>query len=312
MTFAARLLSATIGRAAPRYRTLGEWAETYRQIIDSKPIEDKTKINRCCTLAHVLSGLGEGRIISAVKPHDISRLVMSISKAHPPLAKRVLIEAKDFFNEAVNYAWLDRSPAQAIKAPLVRVQRNRLTLDQWWSILRYSLEHMPPWVPRMLAIALVTGQRRSDLVKMRFSDVWGGYLHVEQAKTGARLALPLALRLDAIDLTLEQIIDDCRGYAVGVEFMLRKHNGQQLGDASLSARFEMAREHAGIECVKGLPASLHECRSLSERLYRAQGVNTMVLLGHKHQAMTDMYNDDRGLTRGEWKRLSLVSAVAAQ
>jgi len=56
----------------------------------------------------------------------------------------------------------------------------------------------------------------------------------------------------------------------------------------------------------GLPASLHECRSLSERLYRTQGVNTMILLGHKHQAMTDLYNDDRGLTAGQWKTLSIA------
>lgn len=31
----------------------------------------------------------------------------------------------------------------------------------------------------------------------------------------------------------------------------------------------------------------------------------MTLLGHKHQAMTDLYNDDRGLTRGVWKVLSI-------
>jgi hypothetical protein len=29
----------------------------------------------------------------------------------------------------------------------------------------------------------------------------------------------------------------------------------------------------------------------------------MVLLGHKHQSMTDVYNDDRGLSQGEWKKL---------
>ena len=31
----------------------------------------------------------------------------------------------------------------------------------------------------------------------------------------------------------------------------------------------------------------------------------MVLLGHKHQAMTDVYNDDRGLSKGQWKTLTL-------
>lgn len=303
MAFAARFLSLTIGRAVPRYRSLEQWAVIYRKIIEGKPVEEKTKANRRSTLAHILAGLGGDRIISAVRPHEISGLVMGIYKEHPQLAKRVLIETKDFFNEAVNYAWLDRSPAVSIKAPHVRVLRHRLTIAQWWKILRHTIDHQPPWVSRMLALVLVTGQRRSDLCKMRFSDVWDGHLHVEQEKTGSRLALPLVLRLNAIDLTLGQIIDDCHGYAVPGEHMLRKHNGKPLVLASLSARFEEAREAA--LAAADHPPSLHECRSLSERLYRAQGINTMILLGHKHQSMTDLYNDDRGLTHGHWKTLQI-------
>lgn len=305
MSFAARLLSATIGRAVSRYRTIGEWAETYRKIIDGKPVEEKTKVNRRSTLLHILNGLGRDRIISTVKPHDVSGLVMGIYKAHPQLAKRVLIEAKDFFNEAVSYAWLLRSPAASIKAPRVRVLRERLTLEQWKKIYAWSVENQPPWVSRMLVLALVTGQRRSDLENMQFGGVWDRHLHVVQAKTGTRLAIPLELRLEAIDVSVEGAIESCRNYAVGEIFLLRKHNGLPLGMASLSARFEEAREGALPVFASGHPPSLHECRSLSERMYRKQGINTMVLLGHRHQSMTDMYNDDRGLTDGEWKTLVL-------
>lgn len=305
MTFAARLLSATIGRAVSRFRTIGEWAETYRKIIDGKPVEEKTKVNRRSTLLHILNGLGRDRIISAVKPHEVSGLVMGIYKAHPQLAKRVLIEAKDFFNEAVNYAWLLRSPAASIKAPRVRVLRERLTLEQWQKIYAWSAANQPPWVSRMLVLALVTGQRRSDLEGMLFKDAWDNHLHVIQAKTGARLAIPLKLRLEAIDISVDEAIEACRNYAIGDVYLLRKHNGQLLGMASLSARFEEAREAALPAFESGHPPSLHECRSLSERLYRKQGINTMVLLGHRHQSMTDMYNDDRGLTDGEWKTLVL-------
>ena len=54
--------------------------------------------------------------------------------------------------------------------------------------------------------------------------------------------------------------------------------------------------------------SLHEVRSLSARLYHEQGVDVQTLLGHKHAEMTDVYKDDRGLSRHEWKRV----AVSAQ
>lgn len=293
-----------MGRVFPKYRTLNEWAETYRKVIDARPITCKTKANRNSSLTHILNGLGD-RIISSIKPHEVDSLVLGMHSSRPQSAKRLLIESRDCFNEAMNYGWIDRNPAVSVKIPVVRVQRKRLTLEQWWAILGYSIKSMPPWVPRLLAMALVTGQRRSDLCKMRFSDVWDGHLHIEQTKTGARLAIPLGIKLAAVDLTLEQIIDDCRTYYIaGDGFMLRKHNGKQLCEASLSAQFEVAREHALSDLGKH-PPSLHECRSLSERLYRAQGINTMILLGHKHQAMTDMYNDDRGLTRGEWKTLTL-------
>ena len=306
MSIATRLLASTVGRVSPKYRTINEWSLTYRKIIAAKPISDKTKANRNSSLSHILASFGH-RTISGVKPHEIAAMVLETHAVHPQKAKRVLIETRDVFNEAMNYGWIDRNPAIGVKAPQVRVKRQRLTLAQWWKILRYAIEHQPPWVARMLALALLTGQRRSDLGKMRLDDdVWEGHLHIEQAKTGTRLALPLALRLNVIDLTLEQVIDDCSGYytAGAGGFLLRKHNGKQLGLASLSARFEAAREGA-LGDVGENPPSLHECRSLSERLYRAQGINTMTLLGHKHQSMTDMYNDDRGLTRGEWKTLAL-------
>lgn len=118
----------------------------------------------------------------------------------------------------------------------------------------------------------------------------------------------MALRLDPLGITLGEAIEDCKTYATGTEYLLRKHNGKQLVDASLSARFEEARDGSLPVFTEGLPPSLHECRSLSERLYRAQGIDTMVLLGHKSQKMTDMYHDDRGLTRGEWKTLSVSPA----
>jgi integrase len=305
MSLITRLLASTIGRVAPRYRTVNEWAVTYRKIIAAKSIADKTKSNRTSSLAHILANLGE-RIVSDVKPHEISELILETHANHPQKAKRILIEVRDMFNEAMAYGWIDRNPAISIKAPIVRVRRKRLTLDQWWQILRYAIENMPPWVPRMMALALATGQRRSDLCKMKLSDVWDDHLHVEQAKTGERVAIPLALRLDVIGLTVGQIIEDCLSYSTpgNDRLLIRKNNGKALGVASLSARFEEAREGALGDLGKN-PPSLHECRSLSERLYRKQGINTMVLLGHKHQSMTDVYNDDRGLTRGEWKTLSL-------
>jgi len=298
------ILSFVLGRLVPRYRTVNEWAVIYRQLVDARPISAKTKANRQGALGHVLNYMG-GRAVSSVRPHEVAAMVHDIAKTHPQTAKRVLFEVADLFNECMNYGWIDRNPAAGVKAPPCRVQRKRLTLRNWQDLKAHAEENMPPWVAHMMTLALITGQRRSDLVKMQHDDVWDGHLHIEQAKTGTRLALPLELKLDVLGLTLAQAIAQCKSTDVTSRYLLHKHSGERLADASLSARFEEARK-AVLPSSGGIPASLHECRSLSERLYRAQGINTMTLLGHKHQAMTDLYNDDRGLTKGNWKTLLLA------
>ncbi|MBT0961676.1 tyrosine-type recombinase/integrase [Denitromonas iodatirespirans] len=300
----SRLLAATLGRLAPRYRTLNQWAEVYKQILAARPISDKTRANRRCAQARVFSEFGD-RTISSIRPHEVGAMILRLHARYPQAAKRTLFEARDIFDEAIHYGWLDRNPAGPIKAPRVRVRRRRLSLDQWQQIHGYAAANLPPWVSRMMVLALVTGQRRSDLVAMRFDHIWDGRLHVEQVKTGTRIALPLQLRLDAIGVSLEDAVDDCRAYAAGDGHLLRKHNGRPPGLASLSSRFEESREAVMQHHDDGLPPSLHECRSLAERLYRAQGIDTRILLGHKHQSMTDLYHDDRGLTAASWQLVHL-------
>lgn len=116
MTFGTRLLANTIGRVSPKYRTMNEWAVTYRKVIAAKPISEKTKANRASSLSHILSHFGD-RIISGIKPHEIAAMVLDTYASHPQKAKRVLIEARDAFNEALNYGWIDRNPALSVKAP---------------------------------------------------------------------------------------------------------------------------------------------------------------------------------------------------
>ncbi|HCT5580466.1 TPA: integrase, partial [Klebsiella pneumoniae] len=70
--------------------------------------------------------------------------------------------------------------------------------------------------------------------------------------------------------------------------------GAQVKARTLTMNFSKARDCANIEWGEGTPATFHEQRSLSERLYKAQGINTKDLLGHKTQQQTDLYHDDRG------------------
>jgi hypothetical protein len=59
-------------------------------------------------------------------------------------------------------------------------------------------------------IGLLTGQRREDVTRMKFSAIKDGRLFVTQSKTGHKLAMPLDLELKELGMSLELIVDECR------------------------------------------------------------------------------------------------------
>ena len=70
----SRLLSATLGRIMPRYRTFADWLVIYRQIIEARPLQPKTLANRYSSLRY-LSEAFATRAISAIRPHEIALLL---------------------------------------------------------------------------------------------------------------------------------------------------------------------------------------------------------------------------------------------
>ena len=299
-------ISSLVGRVVPRYRTLGEWLETYDKILSTKPITAHTLTNRRAHIKRVHAALG-ARQIGSIRPHEVAGMIAEAAATHPHTAKRMLIEAREIFHQAICYGWIERNPAEAIKAPRVKVARVRLILEEWRLIHAWAELHSPPWVSKMLLLGLVTGQRRSDLLKMQFADVWDDHLHITQQKTGAKIALPLAFRLEAVGVSIGEAIDACRSYYTKPSpLLIRKHNGAGLCKASASWRFQQARKGAlGVHAGAGSASTLHEIRSLTARLAVDEGVDTQTLLGHSKATMTALYENARGRDADAWKVLSI-------
>jgi len=70
--------------------------------------------------------------------------------------------------------------------------------------------------------------------------------------------------------------------------------GAQVKSNTITMNFSKARYKAEIVWGDGMPATFHEQRSLAERLYEVQGIDTQKLLGHKSLNQTARYHDDRG------------------
>lgn len=219
------------GHLPPRYRTLSDWAAQYSVEQAALPLKSKTIAARELEITRILKLLGPETRIGAVRPSHIAQAQRSLYAHSPCMAAHWLVEVRRYFDAAVVEGWIDSNPASPVRALPAPVSRARLSLDKWRAVYGYARHHQVAWVQHMLVLALVSGQRRADLQKMRFADVRDQHLFVVQQKTGARIALPLALRLDAIDVSLGEAIEACRDYAPPGEPL---HCG-----ASLSTRFAM-------------------------------------------------------------------------
>ncbi len=187
-------------------------------------------------------------------------------------------------------------------------KRARLSVDQWRAV-REAANGLEPWAGLSMDLAMVTGQRLSDIADMEFkpsetATAWveDGSLWVIQHKRGNKVCIPLTLRLDALGLELGEVVARCRDMVVSRHLLhVRRNNGTSrrgdpVGAHALSTEFAKARKLSGIVWPEGkTPPTFHEQRSLAAREYTAQGnVDVQALLGHRDAATTAIYGDARG------------------
>lgn len=202
--------------------------------------------------------------------------------------------------------WMEGNPAEVTRRPSVQVQRQRLTLDAFLAIYEQAPQ-VAEWLQRAMMLALVSAQDRSTVCAMQRSQLatMGGQkvIVVDRQKTrdtNEPFAIPLALRLDVVGVSLESLLKaDLRSpfYVFHARPWGNAPVGSQVFPDRVSKAFTEARKLAKIpDETDGKQApTFHEIRSLSKRLYDKQGgVDTKALLGHASQKTADLYGKVRG------------------
>ncbi|EMM7533001.1 MULTISPECIES: site-specific integrase [Citrobacter] len=306
-------ISDRIATSKGKAITTSTWLDRYQAIQDDRLKSGDIRLNTYKQKAKPVSLLRERagmKLISTVDVRDIAQLLEEyISAGQPRMAQVVRSVLIDVFKEAQHYGEVPPgyNPALATKQPRRKITRQRLSLEEWQKIFDIA-DTSHRYMGNAMLLALVTGQRLGDISKMKFSDIWDDHLHVIQEKTGSKIAIPLSLHLNAINWSLRDVVARCRDYAVSpylVHFFRttsQAERGAQVKSNTLTMNFSKARDLAGIDWGDGSPATFHEQRSLSERLYKEQGLDTQKLLSHKTQQQTDRYHDDRG--KG-WSKVAL-------
>lgn len=192
------------------------------------------------------------------------------------MAKQIRSTLSNAFDEAIASGLAERNPVSTTKPPKIKIQRSRLTIEQF----QHAMSSANCQYGSMFALALLTGQRIGDIVNMKWSDIRNEKLFIEQSKTGAKIAIPLSLRLDAIKLSIHDVLQQL------------KNDSETICNTSVQS----LRKHFAEAMPKlDKPPTFHEIRSLSARLYEEEKSAEFAkkILGHKSMVMTDKYLDSR-------------------
>lgn len=123
-------------------------------------------------------------------------------------------------------------------------------------------------------IALLTGQRPADVLKMQCDDIRDGALFVAQNKTGAKRAIDIIGELAAV---IERITG--RPRVRPSSYLIQDDNGRPLGMLAMRGRCDKARKTAGVA---------FQFRDIRAKTASDTGDlgHSQKLLGHKNRDMT--------------------------
>lgn len=261
-------------------------------------------VNTLRTYRHSLSRCAEwdNLPLSSINLRMTSKLLESIPASVSVETRSLLIQ---IFDLAISKGLITDNPAaQTIKRHRIK-QRKRHTLEGLTMIRDAS----PQWLKNAIDLAMLTTQRRIDIINMKWSDIQGGYLHVAQEKTTDDPEDEFELLEGAgyvrikVNDELQKVLDRCRDNVLSPFIIHRvpkgktKNKGQtkehwtQLEAQYVSRAFLIASQKSGAYpelSGRQLP-SFHEIRALSIHLHKKAGKSAQTLAGHATEKMTEMY-----------------------
>lgn len=212
-----------------------------------------------------------------VKARHVAGIKQSLAKT-PNMANRVLSVLRTVFNHAVEAQLVDSNPCVGIPRLPEPKRKRLLTADEWGAIHA----HASPRLRVIMELQYLTGQRISDVLKIRRSQMTEDGIEFEQQKTGARLLVRWTPELKATVARANALSK------VPAVTLLRSRTGKAPDYRTVALEWTKARKAAQVT-----DARLNDGRAMSATATKKQGKNARALLGHKSDAMTERYLRDR-------------------
>lgn len=298
-----KLLEMITGETAPRVKMLmdrfeSEWLPE-RQLAASTLSEVRIKLER------YRKDLGK-KLIGQIDVLAMAEYLDQFSNNAYTKHRSLMVQIWDF---AVAKGLADRNVADMTMRKREQAKvRQRHTLDGVEKVL--EAKTTPDWLKRAIRLALLTLQRREDIVSWERSavDLDANVIRVSASKT-QNYAVPIHLEIE-MGAALRELVMECLAVPILSPFLIcyrpaRRRRDQMDAKAHWSAvtedyltkHFRVARDkckaYDHIEDRDARP-TFHELRALGAWLYQQQGIDQsyiQALMGHATEEMTEYYQE---------------------
>jgi integrase len=214
-----------------------------------------------------------------VKSKHVAAVKVSLAET-PNMANRITSFLRTVFAYAVEWQIVDSNPCIGVKRHAER-KRTRLIDDAEWRAIHAHAGHR---LKVIMELQYLTGQRITDVLKIRRSQITDEGVAFEQQKTGEKLVVRWSRHLRAAVAAAEAL---SAGKPPALTLLRGRYNGPP-DYRSVLKQWNDACKAAGVE-----DARLNDGRAKSATAANAQGLSAQALLGHTTPQHTDRYIRDR-------------------
>lgn len=223
--------------------------------------------------------------LSQVRDKLLNELTTKKTLRSPSTVNRYLAAFSKALSIAVKeWGWLEENPAFKISKPKEAQGRDRyLSLEEKTRLLEACRASMNPHLYPIVSIALLTGMRYGEIVKLHWKDICLGMKHItlRETKNGDKRIIPLT------DTVIEVLKAMSSFGSTAMELIFTSKKTTTTHPISIRKSFARALKVAGIHSFR-----FHDLRHTAASYLAMNGATQgelMAILGHRSPQMTRRY-----------------------
>lgn len=262
-------------QAIPSEQTLFRSISTIYQDREVSKLREKTRQDYAKHLRYLGIVFGD-MPLTQIRPTDVHQYLEIRGRKSTVQANREKAVLSAMFNFARRIGLVDcQNPCIGVRGHTERARDRYVTDEEFRTVYEASQW----WIQDVLDLALLTGQRPADLLKMSLEHIQRDSIFVQQNKTGQKLRIALSGQLAEV---VRRIMDRER---VGTQLLL---NRRGMALTYNQFRFEFDK-------VRTATKSDWQLRDLRAKAATDSGnlAHAQKLLGHRSRSTTEIYTRDR-------------------